>query len=302
MNKSFTLIEILVVIVVIGVLSAFILVGMSSITSSANIAKGKTFLNSMDNSLLLSRVSQWKLDQKDGAGPFTTPDSWGVNTGTLMDVDNACSFTGTLKCPQLVTSGCPSGNCLSFDGVNDYVDCGSGTTLDITTAITISAWIKTTNSSTVQMMVERAPSPYSSGYNILSSNGQFQGRIYPSSISSTAVLSNGVWHYIVMTDQNITNGWNLYFDGINVVQQNGVAVLTSASSLYIGMRVGSTLPFTGSIDDVRVYNQAIPTSEIQQNYFIGINKLFDNNGITLNEFNQRLTELKTNLVNKNTPE
>jgi prepilin-type N-terminal cleavage/methylation domain-containing protein len=44
MNKSFTLIEILVVIVVIGVLSAFILVGMSSITSSANIAKSQAFL------------------------------------------------------------------------------------------------------------------------------------------------------------------------------------------------------------------------------------------------------------------
>jgi len=57
MNKSFTLIEILVVIVVIGILSAFVLVGMSSITSSANIAKVQAFINSMDNAIIRKSIS-----------------------------------------------------------------------------------------------------------------------------------------------------------------------------------------------------------------------------------------------------
>ncbi len=85
MSKSFTLIEILVVIVVIGVLSAFILVGMSSISSKANIAKSQVFINSIDNSLLTSRVAYWKLDE--GAGT-TTSDSWGVSLGTLGTIPN----------------------------------------------------------------------------------------------------------------------------------------------------------------------------------------------------------------------
>lgn len=41
------------------------------------------------------------------------------------------------------TAGVPGkfGNALSFDGVNDYVDCGNDASLDITTAITIEAWV-----------------------------------------------------------------------------------------------------------------------------------------------------------------
>jgi len=48
-EKSFTLIEILVVIVVTGILSSFVLVGMSSITNDARIAKVKAFANSVRN-------------------------------------------------------------------------------------------------------------------------------------------------------------------------------------------------------------------------------------------------------------
>jgi prepilin-type N-terminal cleavage/methylation domain-containing protein len=128
MNKSFTLIEILVVIVVIGALSAFILVGMSSITNSANIAKSQAFSNSLRNSLLLNLVSEWKLD---GNGN----DSWGVNNGTLV---------GATHLPVLKTnSDCFSGSCYDFDGTEDYINVGSraNLTTDISNGLTITAWI-----------------------------------------------------------------------------------------------------------------------------------------------------------------
>ncbi len=32
-------------------------------------------------------------------------------------------------------------NCLDFDGVNDYVDCGNHASLNPTTAITVEAWV-----------------------------------------------------------------------------------------------------------------------------------------------------------------
>jgi len=73
MSNSFTLIEILVVIVIIGILSAFILVGMSSITNSANIAKGKAFADSTRNSLLGNLKAEIKLDEGTGQN---IGDSW----------------------------------------------------------------------------------------------------------------------------------------------------------------------------------------------------------------------------------
>ncbi|MDD3292809.1 MAG: prepilin-type N-terminal cleavage/methylation domain-containing protein [Candidatus Pacebacteria bacterium] len=123
MNKSFTLIEILIVIVVIGILSSFIFVGMSSITSEANIAKGKVFINSIDNSLLLGRISQWKFDELTTAKELQSiGDTWNSNNGIL--------YTGSDSLEKL-SSNCPSGNCLSFDGVNDYINTGTVGSLGI---------------------------------------------------------------------------------------------------------------------------------------------------------------------------
>jgi prepilin-type N-terminal cleavage/methylation domain-containing protein len=55
-ENSFTLIEILVVIVVIGILSSFILIGINSINENARITKIKVFANSLRNSLLTDIV------------------------------------------------------------------------------------------------------------------------------------------------------------------------------------------------------------------------------------------------------
>jgi len=58
MKKSFTLIEILVVIVIIGILSAFIIVSMSGVSQKATIAKGQAFANSLKNALMIT----WSLN------------------------------------------------------------------------------------------------------------------------------------------------------------------------------------------------------------------------------------------------
>ena len=291
-NKSFTLIEMLVVIVVIGVLSAFILVGMSSITSKASFAKGQAFLNSMDNSLLLGRVSQWKLDQVLGSSaPYTTSDTWGVNTGTLMDgTDNTCVFTGTLECPQPVTSGCPSGNCLSFDGTNDYVDCGSGSSLSISSTTTISFWFKSISGAAT--LISKAWNQwrfYSNPLNILNiRDGSNSGW------STNWVYQSNVWYNMAWVNTGAQE--ILYVNGVQYNSRSVSGVITATGLLKVGAYDAVGSYFYGLIDDVRVYNQAIPTSEIQQNYFLGLNNLYKNGGLTQIEYTQRLAELRNDLA------
>jgi len=300
MKKSFTLIEILVIIVVIGILSAFILVGMSSISQKANFAKGQAFFNSMDNSLLLARVSQWKLDQV-GSGPFTTPDSWGTNTGTLMDVDGNCSTT---KCPQLVTSGCPSGNCLSFDGVNDYVNCGNGASLNNINTITITAWINPIEDKLEAIVMDSVGGGASGGVPIefyRQVGGSLRFVSYYNNIPGTITHAAGGniplnnWSFVAATfDKNLAlAAGKVYINGIMVNSGNDQTPLPVLEQIRtIGSYGGGGWFFNGSIDDVRVYNQAIPTSQIQQSYYLGLNKLVKNNGITSIEYNQRIAELK----------
>jgi prepilin-type N-terminal cleavage/methylation domain-containing protein len=298
MNKSFTLIEILVVIVVIGVLSAFILVGMSSITSSANIAKTKAFLNSMDNSLLLARVSQWKFDELTTAiNGTTTIDSWSSNTGTLSTGDAL----------EKLSTNCPSGKCLSFDGTNDYVDTfnpnfGSSN-------YTISIWFKNldTDLTFTRDLFSQRENPDGTADVVAiyhSTNHYLNYRVLNNAVGTQSVFSSvpashGDWHYVAITRNN--SNMLMYVDGVNVtsspsltgdVPPFGVNFGIGKSSGYYGAS------WEGLVDDVRIYNQGIPTSEIQQNYYLGSNRLFKNNGISLKEFNQRIVELKNNIANK----
>jgi len=303
MNKSFTLIEILVVIVVIGVLSAFILVGMSSITSSANIAKSQAFLNSMDNSLLLGRVSQWKLDQVLGSSaPYTTPDAWGTNTGTLY---------GGATLPVLQTTGCVSSNCLYFDGTDDYVGCGTNVSIG-TNSFTFSFWAKTSRNTVAQVAIYRAATTtgWSGTFQIPAAsdrNGLFYitgatnhdiYRYYTPYASSSNTV-DGRWHYFVGTcDRTQAKYPDVYLDGILTNGSAGAGFCNQLEeSIPAGsFNIGST-GYQGFIDEVRFYNMAIPASQVQQNYYSGISSLLVNNGSDTKEFLERLTELKTNLAN-----
>ena len=282
MNKSFTLIEILVVIVVIGILSAFILVGMSSITSSANIAKVQAFINSMDNALLLGRVSQWKFDELTTAKEAQPiRDSWGSNNGTL--------YTGSDGLEK-ISSNCPSGNCLSFDGSNDYVR--ASTSILSTNSYSIAMWFMSLDNTLGKQIFEG---------NILSSpslegtDTNYGWYVGNTAAVNTGPITVGKWYHFVGTFNKGTGLRKLFLDGV-LVGTNTNTTSHDISTFYIASRTGTTRFWNGLVDDVRIYNQAIPTSEIQQNYFVGLNNLYKNNGITLNEFNQRIGELKTNLV------
>ena len=288
MNKSFTLIEILVVIVVIGILSSFILVITNSITNDANIAKGKIFINSMDSYLLTARVSQWKFDETSGASAY---DSWGTNAGTL---------SGTVPLAQFQTLGCPSNNCLSFDG-NDYV--GVGTFNPSNTALTINAWIKWNTFSIGKIVSKRdAWAVGSMMYDLTENTATGNQLVWSQAGQNTNneifsyVFSTGKWYSIVITHDG-SSLEKLYVNGINVDTNPFLSFGTGINAKFnIGSyQDGAGAFFNGYIDDFRIYNQVISTSQIQQNYFIGINKLYKNNGITLSEFNQRIVELKTNL-------
>ncbi|HOI59817.1 MAG TPA: type II secretion system protein [Candidatus Pacearchaeota archaeon] len=107
-QQSFTLIELLVVIVIIGILAGVIMISTSSSIDKANIAKLKTFSESIKNNLMLNLVSEWKFDESSGT---ESKDSWG-NSNFI--------FGTSPNNPAWVLNNCASKNCLSFDGAGDF--------------------------------------------------------------------------------------------------------------------------------------------------------------------------------------
>jgi len=296
-NFAFTLIELLVVIAIIGILSALIIVGMSSATQKANIAKSQVFAGSLRNSLMNDLISEWRFDGNAN-------DSWsGGNNGALVGVSH-------LPVPKS-GSDCVFGGCYLFDGSEDYIEVTgsnvSTSNLAITGAITLSVWAKLNDVGTDKAIMGRGK-PWAgntdSGYFLGRYNTDNKMDFYTYStalgdrLQSNYIFNNANWHYVVATwdGTTSTNGKKIYIDG--VLDNQKTSTISQMGQPNYTFRVGASgsgnFPLLGLIDEVRVFDAAMPTSQIQQDYFAGINKLFAKNKITQPDYQQHLANLSAN--------
>jgi prepilin-type N-terminal cleavage/methylation domain-containing protein len=286
---AFTLIELLVVIAIIGILSALIIVGMSSATQKATIAKAQVFSNSVRNSLMSNLVSEWKFDNIAGtvgsALPDATsvPDSWKTNNGS------------TIGGPTLKEgSDCVSGKCLSFDG-NNRVEITNDISLHPDTEYGISVWIN--GGPRVGWSSFVGTYPYTNGYMVYQNlSGTSVGVAYIDGnrvdVNCGDLLIVGRWYNFVFTVKQ-GDATRLYINGeLKGTTPIATGVVTTNTNPIRIAGQGSS--FNGLIDDVRIYSAAMPTFQIQQNYFAGINKLFAKNQINQSDYQQRLAELSNN--------
>ncbi len=165
----------------------------------------------------------------------------------------------------------PSGLwCLSFDGTDDYVDCGDKAVYDVAN-LTIEAWIKVEGSATNQQIltnyVYSAPNSY--GYRLFTYvNGRLQLELYFGAdgyrnIIHGADYRDSTWHQVVAT----------YGEGYLRLFRDGVATVTpiaetrtlaySAVDLTIS---AATETLEGQVALVRLYNRALSALEIQNHF------------------------------------
>lgn len=293
-NIAFTLIELLVVIAVIGILSGLIVVSMNGVTDKANIAKSQVFSNSLRSSLMLNIIGEWSFDgvnSERAAINNDVIDTWGgINNG---DVLLPSAHQPTVK----TESNCVNSSCLSFDGINDYVDISGGTSLILGTGdYTISTWFKDMGAvfyiiSPSTNVTINYPFPHIRVQ--YSSNQIWIQNAATGGTASFSFTPNGLWHHLVWTR---TNGiLKAYLDGISKpVSENSLqnGYNFTAGSLNMGdfYYSGSRYYSAGLIDDVRIYNAAVPSSQIKEQYYAGLNYLFLNGETTKEEYISKINE------------
>lgn len=281
---AFTLIELLVVIAIVGILSGLIIVGMSSPVNNATLAKAQIFSSSLRNSLLVNLVSEWKLDE---IMTTTTPDAWSSN--------NTCTLMGTTL-PQLQNTGCVYDECLSFNGSTAYLNCGNTISLNITSALTVEAWVKTSinTAGLRQVIISRGNDwilyKYGSSY-------QFEVR-NPSNniVIPSGTNSSNNWLHIAGT-YPISSGVGLYINGVlqqNLAQTGSIRFQNTATLIgvqyawHTGDSYYNDYFFNGLIDEVRIYNGAIPVSKIMEHYYAGLSTLLTRGEIGAGEYYERI--------------
>jgi len=291
-HKSFTLIELLVVIAIIGVLAAIVITSMSGAITKSKIVRLQAFSDSIRAQLSDSLVSYWSFNEGTGTD---AKDMWEGNNGTLGG--------GTPDYYPTWKSGgeCISGKCLEFDGVNDYVDCGSDPSV-LPDAWTVEAWIKP-GDKLYQNLVSFKTNYQSSilfGWNdapiIHMSESNYR---YFSSVAWTT-LKNGQWHHVVFTmpgsgQDDILNA-KMYLDSVSVAPGNTPhsSPQYAKTQLYIGS--DSVRFFSGLIDEVHIYNSVVTIAQIQSQYLAGLDKLLSNGATSKSEYNQRIKELSKEIV------
>lgn len=225
-SQGFTLLELLIVIIMIGILATIVVPGLVSGRDRADIAAGKAFESSLVR-------------------------NYGNNTGFLLKFDVAGSpgtdtwnaqspFTYVPGGGHALVSDTPdqSVNAMDFDGSStDYIrltvpSAGTlATSTDPSGFFGFACWFKANG----------LPPGTSDGYilyrdgfhlglNIRLTDGRLQGRFWSSSNTQTVLTSNvnlndGKWHHIALTMDDREKIATLYHNGKDVVRQSYAVTL-----------------------------------------------------------------------------
>lgn len=165
-------------------------------------------------------------------------------------------------------------NALHFDGVDDKVDCGTNSTIEITSnTITMEAWIKAdvweNNVWEGNIINKEQNAGTSAGYMLrVGEGGKLNMNLgngnWNELTTQNSVLSLNTWHHIAGTYDG--SKMRLYVDGVAVDSANySVTISNSTAHLTIGSHPIWNSFFEGSIDEVRIWDIARTQAEIQQN-------------------------------------
>ncbi|HEX5474874.1 MAG TPA: N,N-dimethylformamidase beta subunit family domain-containing protein [Vicinamibacterales bacterium] len=188
----------------------------------------------------------------EGAGTTTADQSGNGNTGTLANT----TWTSTGK----------FGQALAFNGSNAWVTVQDSASLDLTTGMTLEAWVNpTVQSSWRAALLKETASGLA--YALYSSNSS-RPALYLNTGGSDAGLSGiaslplNAWSHLAATYDGST--MRLYVNGTQVSSTSKTGAMRTSTN---PLRIGGDAPwgefFAGQIDEVRVYNRALQASEIQ---------------------------------------
>jgi hypothetical protein len=191
----------------------------------------------------------------------------GATLGDASGTGNA----GTINGATWTTAG-KYGSALSFNGTSNWVTVADSNSLDLTTGMTIEAWLKPTALSgwTTAVLKERgsgatgglAYSLYASDNTNRPPAGYINRNSTDYSAAAASALPLNAWTHVATTYDGTT--MRIYVNGALAGSKAvGGAMTTSNSPLRIGGNSIWGEYFSGLIDEVRIYKVALTAAQIQ---------------------------------------
>lgn len=219
-------------------------------------------------------VGYWKMDE-NAANTTVTDSSGNGNDGTARQYTQNLSSSGRIN------------GALSFDGVDDYIDCGSDCSLDISQSVSISAWVKFDSlpDYRYQTIVAKRGAGTNVKANYALRKGGYEnahelqfyyhdGTEWHACTTFGANLTWGQWYHVVVTfefgkgetirfylNNDLLKGMWTSGDGSSSVQLNKKPVTIGGLTSGQGAE--------GSIDNVMIFDKVLSKAEISNLYSQG---------------------------------
>ncbi len=203
----------------------------------------------------------------------------GENSTKAVDISKYGN-DGTLENGTSWTTSGKFGSALSFDGVDDYVDCGDTADLEFASgqSFSFSFWFKGTGHSSSQDGI--ITKGYGAGDNDLTpwylEYYENDGTIAlflrdsggtSSHTSGTVAIDDGNWHFITAVYDAGAGEIRNYVDTELDTTTTGVPEDAYGTNAGIFVLMDHLERYTqGSLDEVRIYNRALSTEEIKMHY------------------------------------
>jgi len=188
------------------------------------------------------------------------------SAGTIAD-------NGTLVGSPTFVTGNPVGSAaLNLNGTGQYMTVPTSADVNLTTACTLAAWVKiasTTDNSYRMIFSKKSAYTDNTGYELFYHPVLHQLLLRSGGPSTTYSVTLPLtldtnWHHLAVTINGSVA--TFYLDGTAQIGATGTVgnPLTGTQALAIGRRSGTTAdyPWNGQLDDVRIYNRALSTQEI----------------------------------------
>ena len=223
---------------------------------------------------LYSVYARYKMNASSGTDVL---DSSGNNrNGTTVNMDDTNWQTGKL------------GNCLYFNGTDEYVNMGNIRCFREFNPFSVEFWYKT-SASTISILVSKFASGEAGGkgWYLISWLGNIgflisntYGSDYFILVSSGLNLNNGLWQHVIVTydGSQLASGCNLY---VNSVQQTFNPLygttdvegsIANSADLTLGALSGGGFLFSGHMDNMVLYNKVLSTDEIDYRFNSGVGR------------------------------
>jgi hypothetical protein len=163
-------------------------------------------------------------------------------------------------------SGIGATSSISFDGTNDYIDCGYSSLINNVTQMTIECWYKSASINVEGMLFSTyTNSPSNLGYHFEIFQSKIMLQVWPSGsyTQSSTTLSNNTWYQLIVTYNSGTITY--YVNGVSA----GSASYTfnpSTANLFLGKWPTNSYYLNGQLANVRFYNRALSAYEVKQNF------------------------------------